>query len=341
WLQESLSSHPPHSFIYLGYWNALQLKVIYMLRFVFQDNFFFEDWVNDVHTTILRDFELRGLLKDHDIEFPIPSYDFSFADLGALHSEHISTARPVVLRGARMQAANWTGKDISSRYGAFPLIVYCENGTASVQSIQQYLDHVAAAPGSSCRIDSGKSNLMIEYPELAGQIGIDRLASLMGGYDVDAGQMQSKIISSDLYYSVSSTRGSSFRAVNHHSVFVMLRGSARWTTISPSNSFLMYPLFDSMFEVVQSWLTWQVLHASNAGDIVRQYFPLYRYAPRQVFELNAGDILVNPPWNWYMIESVGTDETIGIECRFDTFSDFPRRMGRYTNSLFSLLQFLS
>ena len=48
-----------------------------------------------------------------------------------------------------------------------------------------------------------------------------------------------------------------------------------------------------------------------------------------------GDLLINPPWNWHMVENMD-EESIGIATRWQMPYMIP-----YTNGLFSFLQFTS
>jgi len=115
----------------------------------------------------------------------------------------------------------------------------------------------------------------------------------------------------------------------------MVEGKKTWTFVDPSNSFLIYPFFNTLMKDSKSWLTWVVTHSENSQNLIAEHFPLYRYVPKYVFTLEPGDLLINPPWNWHMVENSG-EESIGIATRWMMASPWP-----YTNGLFSFLQFTS
>ncbi len=48
-----------------------------------------------------------------------------------------------------------------------------------------------------------------------------------------------------------------------------------------------------------------------------QAFPLFKYCPVYTAEINAGDVLFNPPWWWHSIKNV-TPTTVGVASRWHT-----------------------
>jgi hypothetical protein len=336
WLQESLTSHPPPTFVPLGYWNSLQLKMIYVSRYFARDNFLFEDWMSDIHATILRDFEARGLQKDQDVEFAIPSYEFKDADLKFLFDEYVMTGRPVVLRNVNVKAMHWTADILKERFGSFETPMRCMNGSVVKQTLGQYVDS-REKEDPPCYFDNN-ANLFEAYPEMTEELEVDRFGLMMGGKETPRGEKPDKFLFAQMFLSVFQETGALFHCANYNNLFYMIRGNKKWTFVDPSNSFLIYPFFNGMFKDSKSWLTWQVIHADNATDIIAKYFPLYRYAPKLILELKPGDLLMNPPWNWHMVENSG-DESIGIATRWKFPSSFFTL--HYTNALFSFLQFSS
>lgn len=336
WLQESLTSHPPSTFVPLGYWNSLQLKMIYVSRYVMRDNFIFEDWMNDVHQVILKDFEARGLKKDQDVEFAIPSFEYKDADLKFLFEEYVMTGRPVVLRNVNVKAMQWTADNLKERFGSFETPMRCMNGSVVKQTLGQYVDS-REKEDPPCYFDNN-ANLFEAYPEMTEELEVDKFAVLMSGKEAKAGEKPEKFLFAQMFLSVFQDTGALFHCANYNNLFYMIRGNKRWTFVDPANSFLIYPFFNSMFKDSKSWLTWQVVHSENSAEIIQQYFPLYRYAPKLVLDLKPGDMLMNPPWNWHMVENSG-HESIGIATRWKFPSSFFTL--HYTNTLFSFLQFIS
>ena len=336
-LQESVTSHPPSTFIPLGYWNSLQLKMIYVARYVMKDNFIFEEWMNDIHSVILRDFEARGLQKDQDVEFSIPTYEYETADLKYLFDEYVMTGRPVVIRNVDVKAMKWSAEVLKERFGSFETPMRCMNGSVVKQTLGQYVDSKHDTENPACYFDNN-ANLFEAFPELTEELEVEKFGLLMGGKETPRGEKPDKFLFAQMFLSVFQDTGALFHCANYNNLFYMIRGRKKWTFVDPANSFLIYPFFNSMFKDSKSWLTWQVIHSENAPEIISQYFPLYRYAPKLILELQPGDLLMNPPWNWHMVENSG-EESIGIATRWKFPSSFFTL--HYTNALFSFLQFIS
>lgn len=335
-LQESLTSRPPPSFIPIGYWNSLQLKAIYISRYFLKDNFLFEDWMNGIHISILRDFEARGLAMERLAPEPIANVDIASADFSQLYNDFVLADRPVVLNNVGVGAMQWTSHTLRDRYGEYEALLHCCNGTVGGQSLGRFVDRAAS---DCCSLSGGNEDLFDTYPDLLDELEIHKFSELLSGRINSAGEKPPSFLSADLEFSLSQESGVSFRSVNHVSLFYMVSGVSRWTFVDPSSSFLMYPYFDAAFQSAHSWLTWEALHAHNSTDIARQYFPLYRYARRVTLDLGPGDVLLIPPWMWHTVDYYGP-ESIGVATKWAR----PRTLLsplQYSNALFSLLQFFS
>lgn len=126
--------------------------------------------------------------------------------------------------------------------------------------------------------------------------------------------------------------GTSYHCANFNNLFFMIQGRKKWTFVDPNYEFLMYPMFNAKSMDVASFLTTVAL--SNATTM-QDSFPLYQLAPKMTITLQPGDILMNPPWNWHMVENLDGD-SIGVATRwFLSSNQF------YQNSVHSTLQFFS
>eukprot|EP00049_Salpingoeca_infusionum_P007823 m.126602 g.126602 ORF g.126602 m.126602 type:complete len:556 (-) comp13838_c0_seq1:239-1906(-) len=157
--------------------------------------------------------------------------------------------------------------------------------------------------------------------------------------------------------------GLSFHCANQFNFFLMIQGAKRWHFVDPRWSYLMYPVWmpSNAF-----WMS-QVLHghtydgkhlndrndqsptkvtAPKSGDGVQRRgdttpfasaadFPLYKYCPRIVADVQEGDVLLNPPCWWHSIQNL-TDTTVASATRWSSGSN---KHGN--NWLFCFTQYVS
>lgn len=331
---EALSAIPISTYIQLGYWNSLQLKTIYLLRQWLKDNFLFEDWLASVHKTLLEDFERRGVPKDADSIYQIPSFRFDEISAQKYFNDYVKLGRPVIIKGMYdLPAMHWTPDILKERVGEFSTTTRCMDGTTRKWTLADYVNS-RNDTGVPCYFDNN-ADIFEKYPHLLDEVDINRFAEHMTGKPSVNGTNPSLYLFSQLFMSVFNSTGALFHCANFNNLFYMIQGRKKWTFVDPSNSFLIYPMFNNMMKDSKSFLVWNVLHANNSDEIVAKHFPLYRYAPKYVYTLERGDILLNPPWNWHMVENYD-QESIGIASRWLMAAPWP-----YTNALFSFLQFSS
>lgn len=333
-LHESLASHSSRGYAPLGYWNSMQLKIIYLSRSIFRDNFIFEDWMNSIHISILRDFESKGYKKDSDSEKSVPIIDMTSADFKALFAQFVSSGEPLVIRNVGVKAMEWTSEKLKSRFEDFEVLLHCKNGSIVGQPFGKYVD--SRPP---CSLVGGNDDMFETYPDLFDELEIHKFSTLFNGRSTPEHEKPDLFVSADLMVDLDFGIGRNYNCANYFNLFYLVQGKSRWTFVDPSNSLLMYPFFDPSFESFKSWLTWDAIHADNSPDIISQYFPLYRYAPKIVLEMQAGDVLVNPPWSWNMVEQLEAG-TIGVATQWQIPKSFWSSK-YYSNVLFSFLQFTS
>eukprot|EP01034_Spumella_vulgaris_P024958 gene24958-31359_t len=70
-------------------------------------------------------------------------------------------------------------------------------------------------------------------------------------------------------------------------------------------------------------------------DMMKEHFPLYALAPKMTVVLEPGDVLMNPPWNWHMVENLDSS-SIGVATRW-----FIPSGHLYQNSVHSTMQWFS
>jgi hypothetical protein len=362
-IHEPLSPVPISNYVRLGYVNSLQLKFIYVMRKWMEDNFLFDDWLSSVHNNILEDFERRNVPKDENSLFEIPSFEMNEIDPQKFYSDYVKMGRPVILKKVLdIPAMSWTPDIIAERAGDFSTTTRCMDGSTRKWTLGEY---IASRNDTEhpCYFDNN-AEIFEAKRSLEEELHIYRLGEYMTGKKTEKGGRPSSYVFSQMFLSVFNTTGALYHCANYNNLFYMIHGRKKWTFVDPSNSFLMYPMFNPMMKDSKSFLTWHATHSNDTQEIINRQFPLYRYAPKYVYTLEKviyiciylyinmmyifsdlvyimstclkqGDLLLNPPWNWHMVENLDV-ESIGIASRWFMVSNWP-----YTNGLFSFLQFSS
>jgi len=330
-LHEAVSPDPISSYVELGYFNALQLKIIYICRKWFSDNFLFQDWLDRVHATLLADFERRGVPKDNDSVFEIPTFTMDQISPQKFFVDYVKKGKPVIIKNVMdIPAMKWTPDMLAERAGDFFTTNRCMDGSTRKWTLGDYVRsrNDTAHP---CYFDNN-ADVFEAKSFLEDELQIYRFGEYMTGVKSEKGQRPSSYVFSQMFMSVFNTTGALMHCANYNNLFYMVHGKKKWTFVDPVNSFLIYPMFNPMMKDSKSFLTWHVLHANNSAEIINKQFPLYRYCPKYIYTLEKGDILLNPPWNWHQVENVEV-ESIGVASRWFMVSNYP-----WTNGLFSFLQ---
>jgi len=327
-LHEPLNPIPISDYVPIGYFRSLKFKFIYVARYMAHDNFLFEDWLSDLQKELLHDLEARGAPKGAQQMYQIPSFNYDEIEPLTFYNDYVRLGRPAIMRKVPVKAMNWTTDEIARRAGAFRTNLRCMDGSIADYSLA---DYVASRNQTerACYFDNN-ANIFEKYPELEAELEMEKFTPHMSNRED-----KRYYLFSQMFMSVFNTTGALYHCANYNNLFFMIQGRKRWTFVDPSNSFLMYPIFNSMFKDSKSYLTWHVTHANNSDALIDELFPLYRYVPKYESVLEPGDVLINPPWNWHMVENLDAD-SIGIASRWQIPQFYP-----YTNALFSFLQFVS
>lgn len=324
---EPLNPDPVSDYVKMGYFRSLKFKFIYVSRFLMKDNFLFENWLGDLQKDFLHELEASGARKGSESTYDIPTFDYNDMDPMVFFSQYVRRGKPCILKNAPIKAMKWTADNLASRAGDFTTSMRCMDGSVRKYSLAEY---VASRSGKDACYFDNNANIFEAYPELESELEMDKFFVHMSGKN-----QKNSYLFSQMFLSVFNTTGALFHCANYNNLFFMIQGRKRWTFVDPSNSFMMYPMFNSMFKDSKSWLTWHVMHANNSQQLIDENFPLYNYAPKYVSVLEPGDILINPTWNWHQVENLDAD-SIGIASRWLIPQIYP-----YTNGLFSFLQFVS
>jgi len=329
----------PVGYVPIGYWNSLKLKILYTARFHMRDNFLWEEWLDSIHADIVEDFEARGVPKDDNAVHEIPTYEWGSIDGPTFYAKHVRMGRPGIIRNVPLKAMSWTPKELARRAGDFVADNRCLDGSVKTRSLAEYVADTRedVEDKDRCYFDNNQK-VFVAHPELEEDLEMWRFAEYMQPgvaplpANATTGPRPSMYMFSQLFMTVRNGLGALYHAANYNNLFLMMHGEKKWTFVDPSNSFLCYPLLNSLMRDSKSFVNWHVTHNPNSTEMIKDMFPLFRYAPKYVFTLRKGDVMLNPPWNWHMVDNPGK-ESIGVATRWRFSQTYP-----YTNALFSFLQ---
>lgn len=112
----------------MGYFNMLQLKLIYVSRYLGKDQFLFNDHANK----ILKDVEYRldSQFKEKNWdsttfnEVPVPSVDFKDVGSVAIYEKYVKRGIPFVVKNVPSHAVDtWSPEYFASKYGGHDIAV--------------------------------------------------------------------------------------------------------------------------------------------------------------------------------------------------------------------------
>jgi hypothetical protein len=112
----------------MGYFNMLQLKLIYVSRFIGRDQFLFDDYVKN----ILNDIEHRldAQFKENKWDFetfnelPVPSVDYKDIHSVAIYEKYVKRGIPFIVKQVPSRAVdNWSPDYFAAHYGAHEVAV--------------------------------------------------------------------------------------------------------------------------------------------------------------------------------------------------------------------------
>ncbi len=213
--------------------------------------------------------------------------------------EYLDKGIPVVLEGAASEwsaTRKWTPEWLAANYGGTPvrLINISVEDVAStehrhegeVTTLGKTIEDMLAGSRAYPRF----LPLLHEHPELTRDFDLDWLASMRGRFH-----------SRTLYQMFLGSAGTNtgLHSAMANNLFVQTHGRKRWLLFSP----VYNPVFDPPLERSSYFLS---RVDAEAPDL--EAFPLFRYVDGYETEIEAGDILYNPPFYWHQV----TNPTLSI-----------------------------
>lgn len=326
-LFDGLSGDSPHPYldVDIGYLNNLKLKGIWLSRYFLKDQFLLKDAEAVVHHDIINRLTAqykRQNLTTASIIKRVPTFRWGDIDRDTFFREYVQKGVPVVIKGFPSNAVKvWTPEYFAAHYGDHKIDVI---NTSAVQSISSTLSDFVrlSAVGEPLYLRS-LSDIFDKHPELIDDVGFHQFDEHMSGQ-----YMASQIFMGN--GKVGS--GTSYHCANFNNLFFQIAGRKKWTFVDPHYEALMYPMFNSLSMDVASFVTTVAL---AQPEMMAEHFPLYALAPKLTAVLEPGDVLMNPPWNWHMVENLDSS-SIGVATRWFIPSGHV-----YQNSVHSTLQFFS
>lgn len=106
----------------MGYFNMLQLKLIYVSRFFGGDQFLFNDQANEILKDIEHRLDSQFKQNAWDLttfnEIPVPSVDFSDVDSVDIYENYVKKGIPFVVKRVPSKAVDhWTPDYFATHYG--------------------------------------------------------------------------------------------------------------------------------------------------------------------------------------------------------------------------------
>ncbi|WP_181197768.1 cupin-like domain-containing protein [Enhygromyxa salina] len=207
---------------------------------------------------------------------------------------------PVVLEGlfSKDLLQRWSLERLKQRFGDARMWVTNTDLTEHKSSMAELLDEIIAGDQSGKYVRSA-SDVFIEEPELLEQLPLDTMKRYMGEV--------AEYFGAELFIGGAGT-GTPFHCAPFFNFFAMIHGVKDWVFAHPSYSSWIYPILHHMGYGVS-----RVRHR-NPEEIDSKY-PLYRQIPRLTCRLEAGDMLINPPWWWHAVDNL-SPSSIGIATRW-------------------------
>lgn len=323
-LAAGFSEDTPEWSLDIGYLNEMQMKIIYLSRYLFRDQFLFQSWEHDVHSTIANrlgaQYEKNGW-DESTLTTAVPTveWDSISTNVDKFFNDFVKPGKVVVVRHVPSKAVTtWSTDYFAAQYGDHLVDVINTSSVRPVPSMK-LADFVSASKSESLYLRS-LSDIFDVHEELLDDVGHRNFDDhLKGQYMTAQIFMGSKKPGS----------GTSYHCANFNNLFFMVQGRKKWTFVDPNYEVLMYPMFNAKAMDVASFVTTVAL--ANA-TMMKEHFPLYSLAPKTTITLEPGDVLFNPPWNWHMVENVDS-ESIGVATRW-----FLAPGQAYQNSVHSTLQ---
>jgi len=309
----------------IGYANDLQMKGIYLLRFFLKDQFLLSSVEAKIHQDIQnrleKQYKALGWTKK-DLTLSIPTVQWGSITAEEFFTQYAQLGRPVIIKGFSSHAVkHWSAEYFKTKYGDYKIEVINISSIAPIRTtIGEFVD--MSSKGEPLYLRS-LSDIFDVHPELTDELGVRSFDNWMN----------SQYMTSQIFIS-NGRRGSgtSYHCANFNNLFFMIRGRKKWTFVDPNYTPLMYPMLNAKSMDAGSFVTTVALANET---MMKEYFPLYELIPKQEAIVEPGDLLLNPPWNWHMIENLET-QTVAVASRW-----FIPKGHTYQSSLLSTFQWHS
>lgn len=322
-LADGFSGDGPPVKIDIGYHNNLQLKFIWLTRFFVQDQFLFVDWekyvFGDIESRLRSQYERENYPS---LDLKIDTINWDDIDHVQFLDYYVRRGVPVVIKNFKNEATGkWSAEYFAKTYPNHNCeVINTSSVTAQRETIADFF--AKSSQGAPLYLRS-LSNIFDVDPKLIDEVGLHAFDKYMEGP-----HMTSQIFMN----TGRKNTGTSYHCANYNNVFFMVKGRKRWTFVDPNYTPLLYPMYNAKSMDMASFVTTVALANETMMDT---YFPLYKLIPKITVVLEPGDVLMNPQFNWHMVENLDS-ETIGVATRWF----FPSGHV-YQNSLHSLFQWFS
>jgi hypothetical protein len=330
-LMDGFSGNGPPVNIDIGYENNIQLKFIWLSRYFAQDQFLFSEYEQSVFHDIERRLKKQYKERNYDLDQNNPNLnlkidEIDYADIKSgkidFLNMYVRSGIPVVIKNFQNKASReWTPKYFATKYPNHVCdVINTSSVTTQTTTLAEF--YSKSVNGEPLYLRS-LSNIFDVDPSLLDEVGL---------HEFDA-HMQGQYLTSQIFMNTGRAgTGTSYHCANFNNIFFQIRGRKRWTFVDPNYTPLMYPMYNAKSMDMASFLTTVALANQTMMD---KYFPLYKLVPKATAVLEPGDVLLNPQFNWHMIDNLES-ESIGVATRWF----FPEKHV-YQNSLHSTLQWFS
>ncbi|MCO6431151.1 MAG: cupin-like domain-containing protein [Deltaproteobacteria bacterium] len=215
---------------------------------------------------------------------------------------------PVVIEGLAKNwdaVKDWSAEFFSERYGDYNI---------PVRMIGDKLDETAL------KIVDMKLNKLVENINAGGKFYGANMADIFNdnkelreALDLNIltkymiSNKRAKIGSTQLFFSGGGTR-SGFHCTGGINLFVMVAGHKEWTFVPPKYTMWMQPITRKDLFYSATPFDWK----KPFDEIDAEGYPLYRYAPKFVANLYAGDVLFSPQWWWHAVNTSCTSLAVAV-----------------------------
>jgi hypothetical protein len=108
--------------------RSLKFKFIYLSRLIFQDNFLFTEWLQQVQDDLLSDLKAQNAPMDDDTVYQIPTFDYNTVDPNMFLNDFVKKGRPAILKNTNVEAMKWTPDSLATRFPDFVAKTRCISG---------------------------------------------------------------------------------------------------------------------------------------------------------------------------------------------------------------------